>query len=71
MKGVPIFTSALVRTECDICNDRFDTSHGGVCAKCNRILCMKHLHGSWFHRLAFDLGGKSVCVECRSPTTNP
>jgi hypothetical protein len=66
MKTVPIFTTALVRTECDICDYRFDPIHGGVCEKCKRILCMKHLHGSWIRRLQVDLGSRSICVECRA-----
>ena len=66
MSMVPIFTKALVRTECDICDYRFDPIHGGVCDKCQRILCMKHLHGSWIRRLWVDLGAANVCVECRA-----
>jgi hypothetical protein len=73
MTGVPVFTRASVRTECDVCEFRFDPLHGGVCERCERILCMKHLHGSWLRRLRVDLGARSVCVECRAgvgPTKN-
>lgn len=56
-----------MRIECDACGYRFDLTHGGVCARCKRILCYTHLHGSWFHRIRVDIaGGQAVCVDCRS-----
>jgi hypothetical protein len=66
---VPVFTKASVRTECDACDYRFDPLHGGVCERCQRILCMKHLHGSWLRRLLVDLGARPVCVDCRAGRT--
>jgi hypothetical protein len=64
--GVPVFTKATVRTECEVCDFRFDPLHGGVCERCSRILCMRHLHGSWLRRLSVDLGARCICVDCRS-----
>jgi hypothetical protein len=52
-------------TECDVCQQRFDLVGGGVCARCKRILCARHLHGSWMRRLAVDFGAPSLCVQCR------
>jgi hypothetical protein len=69
MRIIPVFTTAAVRTECDVCNYRFDPIHGGVCEACNRILCLKHLHGSWLRRLTVDMGARCVCVECRAGIT--
>jgi hypothetical protein len=69
MQGVPIFTRSRIRTECDVCDYRFDLAHGGICSNCQRILCMKHLHGSWLRRLWVDIGGREVCVACRGGTS--
>lgn len=62
---MPFFRKSDVRTECDACGYRFDIVHGGVCARCRRILCYSHLHGSWIQRVRVDLGGEAVCVDCR------
>jgi hypothetical protein len=70
MNRPPIFLKASVRTECDVCDYRFDPLHGGVCDSCNRILCIDHLHGSWLRRLRVDLGAKNICVECRAGVTD-
>jgi hypothetical protein len=52
-------------TDCEICGHRFDMMAGGVCTRCRRVLCARHLHGSWLRRLAVDFGAESLCVECR------
>ena len=38
---------------------------GGVCERCKRILCERHLHGSWLRRMRHDIGGAAICVKCR------
>lgn len=64
---MPVFRKSEMRTECDACGYSFDLTHGGVCGRCQRILCYTHLHGSWFHRIRVDIaGGQAVCVDCRS-----
>jgi hypothetical protein len=52
-------------TECDACGQRFDLVAGGACARCRKIYCSRHLHGSWMRRLMVDFGSDPVCVACR------
>lgn len=52
-------------TECDACGGRLDLVSGGVCERCKRILCARHLHGSWLRRLRHELGGAAICVRCQ------
>jgi hypothetical protein len=52
-------------TECDVCGQRFDLVAGGACVRCKRILCSRHLHGSWVRRLMIDFGSEPVCCDCR------
>jgi hypothetical protein len=66
MSVIPIFKKSALATECDQCGVKFDLMHGGVCERCQRILCMRHLHGSWLRRLRVDLGGAQLCVDCRA-----
>jgi hypothetical protein len=61
-----MFRQTDLGTECDACGVRIDLVSGGVCERCQRILCARHLHGSWFARLRHELGGKAVCVRCRN-----
>jgi hypothetical protein len=53
-------------TECDACGERFDLMTGGVCERCERILCARHLHGSWLRRMRHEVGGAAICVRCRA-----
>lgn len=53
-------------TECDACGKRIDLVTGGVCERCQRILCASDLHGSWLRRMRHDLGGAAVCLRCRA-----
>jgi hypothetical protein len=62
---MPIFKKSDPSTECEACDVRFDLMHGGVCERCRRVLCYRHLHGSWVQRLRVDLGRPAVCVQCR------
>lgn len=59
------FRETEVKTDCDACGVHFDLLKGGVCEKCRRILCARHLHGSFTQRLLADVTGRNVCVECR------
>ncbi len=66
MPKYEIFRSSQVSTDCDQCRGRVDLLKGGVCVRCRRILCYRHLHGGWLRRLIADLGADTVCVQCRS-----
>ena len=61
-----IFRSSQVSTDCDQCRGRVDLLKGGVCTRCRRILCYRHLHGSWLRRLLTDMWVATICVECRA-----
>ena len=66
MKKLEYFRSTEITTDCDQCGDRVDLIKGGVCLRCRRILCYRHLHGSFVRRLLTDLGAETLCVECRA-----
>jgi hypothetical protein len=71
---VPIFQKSIFRTECDECNVPFAVNTGGVCERCRRILCAKHLHGSITRRMLMAVGVPMICVRCRageSPAAAP
>ena len=51
-----MFRQTDLGTECDACNARIDLVSGGVCERCRRILCSRHLHGSWLRRLRPERG---------------
>lgn len=46
-----------------------DLTRAGACARCRRILCNTHLHGSFLRRLIVDVGAEALCVRCRSGQT--
>ena len=69
MPVIRFFARSEMATACDECEARFDLLHGGVCTRCQRILCFRHLHGSWLHRLLTDFGRTTVCVRCRAGGT--
>ena len=71
MEKIRFFRDSLLGTECDACGGRVDLMQGGACPSCKRILCFRHLYGSWFARLRSELGGESRCVECRAGRTTP
>jgi hypothetical protein len=66
MAKLEFFRSSEISTDCDECRGRVDLLKGGVCVQCRRILCYRHLHGSWWRRLIADLGAGTICVRCRS-----
>lgn len=60
-----IFRRSELHTQCEQCRQTLDLSRMGACSQCRRVLCHAHLHGSFFRRLAVDLGAAPVCVQCR------
>lgn len=66
-----IYRKSIFNTECDECDRLFAVSTGGVCEKCRRILCSKHLHGSIGQRVLIAFGVAMVCVRCRAGETPP
>ena len=66
MRALEFFRSTEVTTDCDQCGGRVDLIKGGVCERCRRILCYRHLHGSFVRRLMTDLGADTLCVNCRA-----
>jgi hypothetical protein len=66
MKKLELFRSTEVSTDCDQCGGRVDLIKGGVCVQCRRILCYRHLHGSFVQRLLTDFGAATRCVSCRA-----
>ena len=61
-----ILRKSMFRTDCDQCGEKFPVNSGGVCERCRRILCNKHLHGSFVRRVAIAMGASYVCVDCRA-----
>lgn len=61
-----VFAQTEMATECDACGARFDLVKGGVCVQCRRVLCARHLHGSFLRRLLVDLGAAPRCLACRA-----
>ena len=66
IRGVRIFSRTEMMTQCDECGADFDLVAGGVCSRCKRLLCSRHLHGSWMRRLMLDFGAQPLCVSCRA-----
>jgi hypothetical protein len=67
VRGRPrFFRETDVKTDCDACGVHFDLVSGGVCENCRRILCARHLHGSFVQRVIADITGRSVCLQCRN-----
>jgi hypothetical protein len=61
-----VFRRSIFRTRCDECEKPFPVNTGGVCDNCRRILCDKHLHGSFLRRIVIAFGAPSRCVDCRA-----
>ena len=66
MSKFEFFRSSQITTDCDECGGRADMLKGGVCTRCRRILCYRHLHGAFLRRLLADLTGRTTCVRCRA-----
>ena len=59
------FLSTQMTAECEQCAGRVDLVRGGICLKCERVLCAAHLHGSVLRRVIADVRGTSICTACR------
>jgi hypothetical protein len=55
-----------LRLDCDACGAAFDLMTGGTCERCRRILCERHLHGSWLVRMVHEFRRPVTCVRCRA-----
>jgi hypothetical protein len=64
-RRIRLFRHTEMATECDVCGLRFDLISGGACLRCRKILCARHLHGSWLRRLLVDFGADPICRACR------
>lgn len=51
----------VVPWKCHICRSEFDTPSGGICSRCNRSTCRKHLH-QIDQKTKLDV--KWVCGNC-------
>ena len=60
------FHRSVIFTQCEECRANVDLTRAGACARCRRILCNTHLHGSFFRRLYVDIGAEAICVSCRA-----
>ncbi|MGQ0712404.1 MAG: hypothetical protein ACT4PJ_01595 [Gemmatimonadaceae bacterium] len=65
---MPILTKRLptVFMKCERCGLPFEPIKGGLCQRCDRILCPADLHGSALARWRAALTGRATCLECRS-----
>ncbi|MDQ4081260.1 MAG: DUF2043 domain-containing protein [Gemmatimonadota bacterium] len=68
---MPILTKRLptVYMKCERCGLPFEPMKGGLCQRCDRILCPTDLHGSTVARWRAALTGRAICVECRMTET--
>ena len=60
-----VFRRSELWTQCEECKLTFDLSRLGACARCRRVLCNAHLHGSFVRRLLVDFGAEAACLKCR------
>jgi hypothetical protein len=58
--------SSQLWVQCEECRLQANLSKAGTCRRCRRVLCDRHLHGSFFRKLLVDLGADLVCVRCRA-----
>ena len=56
---------ATVYVDCERCGLPFEPMKGGLCHRCDRILCPADLHGDIFSRWRAAITGRALCVECR------
>ena len=55
---------AIILMECDECRKKFEPAGGGICSRCRRLLCSRHLHG-WFQGWRALKAAEPRCVRCR------
>lgn len=58
--------SPTVYIDCERCGLPFEPIKGGLCQRCDRILCAADLHGDLLSRWKAALTGRTICVECRA-----
>lgn len=59
---------------CDSCGEQFSAGSGGICSRCGRTLCGRHLHGIWgiFRGLiALKRTNGPECRTCARERTPP
>lgn len=66
MMRIRLLRATDITAECEACAARVDLVTGGACPGCRRVLCARHLHGSWMRRLLVDLGASPLCLSCRA-----
>ena len=66
MEKLHVLRPTDLRIDCDVCRTPFDLMTGGVCERCRRILCSRHLHGSWIMRMIHEYKRPVTCVACRA-----
>ena len=71
MAMVKMLRPSSMLATCDECRLPFDPVHGGVCSRCRRLLCGKHIYGSIGRRVQSWLGFALVCTVCRTGRTPP
>jgi hypothetical protein len=60
---------SIIPFRCHQCGRQFDPDGGGICSKCNRLLCSRHLHGFLGSLVPNPWTGRElVCVACRQAT---
>ena len=55
-----------VYMDCERCGLPFEPMKGGLCQRCDRILCAADLHGDILSRWRAAITGRAICVECRA-----
>ena len=63
----------IIPWKCHICSREFDTHRGGICFKCNRVTCKRHLRR--IKNKDKKLKGSSdqiqyICVNCITQKSN-
>jgi hypothetical protein len=69
MAMVKMLRPSSMFATCDECRAAFDPVHGGVCSRCHRLLCGRHIYGSIFRRVQSWLGTALICPACRRGET--
>ncbi len=66
MEKIKTFRPTDLSIDRDACGVHFDLMTGGACERCRRILCSRHLHGSWLMRMVQEFRRPVTCVDCRA-----
>ncbi len=54
----------VMPARCEECDSEFDPMTGGICPRCQRLLCASHLRG-WFAGV-FGLPRSAEAIVCRA-----